>query len=187
MGLLGRYRRLPYLEPERQRFLALELISLVIIMAGCVSLLLALVFENMTGGFSEAEAFRILRISVGFFMVIVGLSLLLYFMYQHVSALEAKLEELEAPKEPAGMELTEYATQRRREMEEEAARNAPTEEEIRARKVAEAKALADRIQALEESFEATQEESATYKKCPMCGALYTEEWDICPKCSAKVK
>jgi len=186
MGLLGRYRRLPYLEPEKQRFLALELISLVIIMAGCVSLLLALIFENTTGGFTETEAFRVLRISVGFFMVIIGLSFLLYFMYQHVSALEAKLEELEAPKEPEGMGLTEIAAKKRKKMEEEAARNAPTEEEIQARKVAEAKALADRIQALEDSFEATQKESATYKKCPMCGALYTEDWDNCPKCGAKV-
>jgi hypothetical protein len=187
MGLLDRYRRLPYLEAEKQRFLALELISLVIIMAGCISLLLALVFENMTGGISQSEAFRILRISVGFFMVIIGLALLLYFMYQHVSALEDKLDELKAPKEPKGMGVTQYAAERQREMDEEAAKKALTPEEIKARKVAEALALAERIKTLEESFEATQEGGATYKKCPMCGALYTEDWDICPKCGAKVK
>jgi hypothetical protein len=188
MGLLSRYRRLPYLEPEKQRFLLLEIVSLLIIVAGCITMLIALVFENISGGLGEEEAMRIIRISTGFFMVIVGLVLLLGFMYRHVSALEQKLYDLKAPKEPeaykGGIEISEYAELREKER---TARERPlTEEEKKALKVKEAKELARRMKELEESFDKKASDT-TYKKCPMCGALYTEDWDVCPKCGAKVR
>jgi hypothetical protein len=189
MGFLDRYRRLPFLEPEKQRFLALELVSVIIIFMGCLTLLITLVYENSTGGMDEESYLRILRVLSGFFIIIIGLVILLFFMYRHVSALETKLTDLKAPKEPkayeGAIEGTEYVEKKEAEKEALEITHYPTEEEEKERKTREAKALAQRIKHLEESFD-EMDKTMTYKKCPMCGGLYTEEWDKCPKCDARL-
>lgn len=189
MGFLDRYRRLPFLEAEKQKFLALELISVIIIFMGCLTLLMTLVYESSLGGMDGETYFRILRVLSGFFIIIIGLVALMVFMYRHVTALETKLEALKAPKEPkayeGAIEGTEYVERREAEREALDIVHFPTDEEEKERKVKEAQALAKRIKDLEESFDGMDKEM-TYKKCPMCGGLYTEEWDICPKCNAKL-
>ena len=189
MGLADRYRRLPYLEPSKQKFLALELVSVIIISAGCMTLLLALVYETSQGGMDEAVVYRILSILSGFFMMIIGLVILLVFMYRHVSALEQKLNDLKAPEQPVSedvVEASKYVEEKQREAEKARQRAMPSEEEKRRQKVAEAEELAKRIKALEDNFQDEHLETP-YQTCPFCGENFAEDWDTCPKCDARLR
>jgi hypothetical protein len=186
MSFIDRWRRLPYLEPDKQKFVALEMTSVVIITAGCVTLLFTLVFETTLGGIPKNESYRILRVLSGFFMVLIGLVILLFFMYRHIAALETKLDDLKAPKEPefAGMSGEEYV--RIKQALQAAGVKAPTDEEIQAQKAVEQKALAEKMNKIDREL-LRLNDGETYHKCPMCGGLFTENWDTCPKCGAKVR
>lgn len=188
MSFIDRWRRLPYLEPDKQRFVFLEIISVIIITAGSVTLLFTLVYESTLGGIPKEEAYRMLRVFTGVLIMLIGIVLLLFFMYRHVSALETKLEDLRAPKEPeqykGAIAADDYVEKSRKE--KEAVNRPPTEEELKAKEEAEKKDLEARIGKIDKSFVKLTDE-ATYKKCPMCGGLFTEDWDICPKCGAKIR
>jgi hypothetical protein len=186
MSFIDRWRRLPFLEPDKQRFVALEMTSVIIITAGCATLLFTLVYETTLGGIPKNEAYRILRVLSGFFMVLVGLVILLFFMYRHIAALETKLDDLKAPKEPdtGGVGADVYVQVK--QAEKDASYKPPTEEELRAKKEAEQKALAEKMEKLDKSL-ISLKDGETYHKCPMCGGLFTEDWDTCPKCGAKIR
>lgn len=188
MSFIERWRKLPYLEPEKQRFVFLEIISVIIITTGCMTLLFTLVYETTIGGIPKEQAFRILRVLTGVFMVLVGLVILLYFMYQHISALETKLNDLKAPPEPEHYKgaIGADAYVEMRQKEKEALNRPPTEEELRAKHEAEQKALAEKMEHLDKNL-LKLKDGETYHKCPMCGDLFTEDWDTCPKCGAKVR
>jgi len=188
MSFIDRWRRLPYLEPDKQRFVALEMSSVIIITAGCATLLFTLVYETTLGGIPKEQAFRILRVLSGFFIVLIGLVILLFFMYRHTSALEAKLDDLRAPKEPErykdAISADEYVEMKQKE--KEATNRPPTEEELRAKEEADRRALAEKMEHLDKNV-LKLNDGETYHKCPMCGDLFTEDWDTCPKCGAKVR
>jgi len=188
MSFLERWRKLPYLEPDKQKFVALEMTSVIIITAGCATLLFTLVYESTLGGIPKEEAYRILRVLSGFFMVLTGVVFLLFFMYRHVSALEKKLDDLKVPKEPESNKGAISADQyvAIKQAEKEAAYKPPSEEEILAQKEAEQIALAQKMETIDKSLIKLRD-GETYHKCPMCGDLFTEDWDTCPKCGAKVK
>jgi len=188
MRFLERWRRLPFLEPEKQRFVFLEIISVIIITVGCVTLLFTLIYESSLGGITQEVGFRVLRIFTGVLMILIGTIILLFFMYRHVSALELKLEDLQAPKEPeqykGAIPADDYVEKSQRKKGD---RERPlTTEELKAKEEAEKAALEKRIDKLDKSFVKMTEET-TYKKCPMCGGLFTEDWDTCPKCGAKIR
>jgi len=188
MGFIDRWRRLPYLEPEKQRFVALEMTSVIIITAGCATLLFTLFYESTLGGIPKEQAFRILRVLSGVFMVLIGLVILLFFMYRHTTALENKLDDLKAPKEPeqykGAIEADAYVEMKQKE--KAAAYKPPSEEEIRAKEEADRKALAEKMEHLDKNI-LKLNDGETYHKCPLCGDLFTEDWDTCPKCGAKVR
>lgn len=186
MSFLDRWRRLPYLEPDKQKFVALEMTSVIIITAGCATLLFALVYETTLGGIPKDQAFRILRILSGFFMVLVGLVILLFFMYRHIAALETKLDALKAPKAPEHGALSAEEYVRIKQELQAKGVTAPTDEEIQAQKEAEQKALAERMNKIDRQLLRLRD-GESYKKCPICGDLFTEDWDTCPKCGAKIR
>jgi hypothetical protein len=186
MSFLERWRRLPYLEPDKQKFVALEMTSVIIITAGCATLLFTLVFETTLGGIPKNEAYRILRVLSGFFMVLTGLVILLFFMYRHIAALETKLDDLKAPKAPDTGALGADVYVQMKQAEKDAAYRPPTEAEILAQKEAEQKALAEKMNKLDRTL-LRMKDGETYHKCPMCGDLFTENWDTCPKCGAKIR
>jgi predicted RNA-binding Zn-ribbon protein involved in translation (DUF1610 family) len=188
MSFIERWGKLPYLEPEKQKFVALEMTSVIIITAGCATLLFTLFYETTLGGIPKEQAYRILRVLTGVFIVLIGLVILLFFLYRHITALESKLEDLKAPKEPEsykdGIAADKYVEMKQKE--KEVANRPPTEEELQAQRDAEAKTLSEKMATLDKSL-IKLNEGETYHKCPMCGDLFTEEWDTCPKCGAKVR
>jgi len=188
MSFIDRWRRLPYLEPDRQRFVALEMTSVIIITAGCATLLFTLVYETTLGGIPKEQAFRILRVLTGFFMVLIGLVILLFFMYRHTSALETKLDDMQAPKEPEQYKgaISAEAYVEMKQKAKEATNKPPTEEELQAQREAEEKALAQKMEHLDKNL-LKLKDGETYHKCSICGGLLTEDWDTCPKCGAKVR
>jgi|GEM_PF-3851912 len=186
MSFIDRWRRLPYLEPDKQKFVALEMSSVIIITAGCATLLFTLVYETTLGGIPKDQSFRILRVLSGFFMVLVGLVILLFFMYRHIAALETKLDDFKAPKEPEHGAISAEEYVRIKQALQAAGVKAPTDDEIQAQKAAEQKALAEKMNRLDREY-LRMKDGETYKKCPICGDLFTENWDTCPKCGAKVR